>query len=184
MKQHIFPALRLTVVCILLFMGIYPLLVWSIAKAAPASGEGETITLNGRVVGYKLEGQRFTADRYFTGRPSATGYNASLSGGSNKGPSDSAYLTEVRARIDSFLGHNPDIRKENIPSDLVTASGSGLDPDISLQAALVQAARISAVRAIPERSVINLIKEQTDKSINGIQKINVLRINIALDQLK
>ena len=184
MKQHIFPALRLTLICILLFMGIYPMLVLAIAKAAPAKGEGETIIVNGRVAGYKLEGQRFTLDRYFTGRPSATDYNAAISGGTNKGPSELSWLAEVRARVDTFLAHNPGIRKEDIPSELVTASGSGLDPDISLQSALVQASRISSVRGVAVNRITTLIKEHTEKSINGIEKVNVLRINIALDQLK
>ncbi len=183
MKQHIFPALRLTLVCIVLFMGLYPLLIFGIAQSLPAKGEAETLTLNGKIVGYKLEGQKFTEDKYFWSRPSAAGYNAAGSGGSNKGPSNPEYLQEVHGRIDTFLIHNPGIKKQQIPSDLITASGSGLDPDISLQGATIQVDRIARVRNISKEKITALIKTHTEKSINGIEKINVLKINIALDQL-
>ena len=107
-----------------------------IAQAAPAKGKGETVTVNGKVVGYKLIGQKFTDDKYFWSRPSAVDYNAAGSGGSNKGPTNPDYLKTVQDRIDSFLVHNPGIKKEEIPSELVTASGSGQDPDISVQGSL------------------------------------------------
>lgn len=185
MKQHIIPALRLTFVCILLFMGIYPLLILVIAQAAPAKGAGETMKVNGQTVGYLLEGQNFTSDQYFNSRPSAVSYNAAGSGGSNKGPSNPGYLADVQNRIDSFLVHNPGIVKETIPADLITASGSGLDPDISLQGAKVQAARIARIRHIPEEKINTLIQQHIERSVfNGIEKINVLSINIALDELK
>lgn len=185
MKKHIIPAFRLTLVCILLFMVIYPLLIWMLAQAAPANGEGETITLNGKKAGYKLEGQNFTNDKYFNGRPSATGYNAAGSGGSNKGPSNPAYLADVQNRIDTFLAHNPGIKKKDIPADLITASGSGLDPDISLQGAIIQAVRIARVRNFTLEKIYLLIRQHTEKSpFNGIEKVNVLKINIALDDLK
>jgi len=185
MKQNIFPAIRLTLVCIVVFMVIYPALIWAVAKAAPSKGEGETVTMNGKVVGYKLEGQSFTDDKYFNGRPSAAGYNAAGSSGSNKGPSNPDYLKQVQERIDSFLVHNPTIKKEEIPSDLVTSSGSGLDPDIFLKAAFVQVDRIAKARSIPKEKITALIQNSIEKSsLNGIEKINVLKINIALDQLK
>src|SRR5581483_4855553 len=115
MKQHIIPALRLTLVCIVCFMLLYPLLIWLIAQAAPAKGEGETVNANGKVVGYALEGQSFTKDNYFQGRPSAVNYNAAGSTGSNKGPSNPDYLKDVQSRVDSFLVHNPGVKKEDIP---------------------------------------------------------------------
>ncbi|MDP1841795.1 MAG: potassium-transporting ATPase subunit C, partial [Sediminibacterium sp.] len=146
MKQNIFPAIRLTFVCIVIFIVIYPTLIWAVAKVAPSKGEGETVTVNGKVVGYKLEGQSFTNDQYFNGRPSAAGYNAAGSSGSNKGPSNPEYLQQVKDRIDTFLVHNPTIQRASIPSDLVTSSGSGLDPDISLQSALIQVDRIAKAR--------------------------------------
>lgn len=184
MKQHIIPALRLTLVCIVLFIGLYPLLIFAIAQAAPAKGQGETVAVDGKKVGYQLEGQNFTADYYFWSRPSAVGYNAAGSAGSNKGPSNPAYLAEVQGRIDTFLVHNPGITEEQIPSDMLTASGSGLDPDISLQGAAIQAARIAHVRKLSKEKIVSLINKHTEKSINGIEKINVLKINIALDKLK
>ncbi len=185
MKTNIFPAIRLTLVCMVVFCGAYSLLVLAIAKAAPGKGEGETVSVNGRVVGYKLEGQLFTADRYFNGRPSAAGYNAAGSSGSNKGPSNPDYLKTVSDRIDSFLVHNPTIPKRSIPADLVTASGSGLDPDISLQAAQVQAQRIAEARKISKSKVDELIRTHTESSLlNGIKKVNVLQINIDLDTIK
>src|SRR5579862_5586564 len=117
MKQHIIPALRLTFVCILFFCGIYTLLIWGIAQASPGKGEGETVSVNGNVVGYKLEGQNFSNDRYFWSRPSAVGYNAAGSGGSNKGPTNPDYLKDVTSRIDSFLVHNKSVNRNDIPSE-------------------------------------------------------------------
>src|SRR6185369_10822329 len=156
MKENILPAIRLTIVCILFFCGVYTLFIWGIAQAAPAKGEGETVIVNGKVTGYKLMGQKFTDDKYFWSRPSAVGYNAAGSGGSNKGPTNPEYLRTVRDRIDSFLVHNPSVKKEEIPSDLVTASGSGLDPDISVQGAYVQVKRIAAVRNMPVEKINDL----------------------------
>ncbi|NCI46740.1 potassium-transporting ATPase subunit C [Sediminibacterium soli] len=184
MKQHILPAIKLTLVCVLLFMITYPALIWAVAQAAPAKGEGETVTVNGKTVGYRLEGQMFNNGRYFWSRPSAVGYNAAGSAGSNKGPSNPDYLKEVQARIDTFLAHHPGVSKAQLPSDMVTASGSGLDPDISLQAAGIQAERIAKFRNIAKDKIDALIRHHIEKSINGIERINVLSINIALDQLK
>ena len=187
MKQHFFPALRLTLVCIIVFMGLYTLLIWVIAQAAPNSGKGETVSINNKVVGYKLEGQSFTDDKYFDSRPSACGYNAAGSGASNKGPSNPAYLKDIQNRIDTFLVHNPSVKKEDIPSELVTASGSGLDPDLSPQGAYVQVARIAKTRNISEEKIKELVAQQINKPLLGLlgpEKVNVLKLNIALDKLK
>jgi K+-transporting ATPase ATPase C chain len=185
MKQHILPAIKMTIVCIILFCGLYTLLILGIAQAAPNKGEGQAITHNGKIVGYQLEGQNFTADKYFNGRPSAAGYNAAGSSGSNKGPSNPEYLKTVSDRIDSILVHNPSITKAEIPSDLVTASGSGLDPDISLKAAKIQVNRIAQIRNISKDKINTLIEEQKYHSVfNGIEKLNVLSLNLALDELK
>ena len=148
MKTHIGPAIRLTLVMLVLLAVIYPLVVAGIAKLAPGGGKGETVTVNGKVVGYKLIGQKFTEDRYFNSRPSAVDYNAAGSAGSNKGPSNPDYLKAVQARIDTFLVHNPGIDKASIPAELVTASGSGLDPDLSPAGAKIQVARIAKVRGV------------------------------------
>ncbi len=92
MKQNILPAIRLTIVCILFFCGVYTVFVMGIAQAAPGKGNGQTVIVNGKVAGYKLIGQKFTDDKYFWGRPSAVDYNAAGSGGSNKGPTNPDYL--------------------------------------------------------------------------------------------
>lgn len=187
MKQNFFPALRLTLACIVVFIGVYTLLIWGIAQAAPNSGKGETVSINNKVVGYKLEGQNFTNDNYFNSRPSACGYNAASSGASNKGPSNPDYLKDVQNRIDTFLAHNPSVKKEDIPSELITSSGSGLDPDLSPQGALVQVARIAKARNISKEKINALVAQQIQKPLFGLfgtEKINILQLNIELDKLK
>jgi potassium-transporting ATPase KdpC subunit len=187
MKQHIFPAIRLTLFCLIFFSGIYTLLIFGIAQFAPGRGEGETIALNGKVIGYALEGQNFTRDKYFMSRPSAAGYNAAGSSGSNKGPTNPDYLKDVQSRIDSFLAHNKNIPKEEIPAELVTASGSGLDPDISPKGAYIQVQRIAAVRGVSAEKINSLINESIQKPLLGVfgtERVNVLKLNLALDNLK
>lgn len=187
MKEHILPAIRLTIVCIVFFCGIYTILVLGIAQAAPAKGNGQTVIINGKVAGYKLIGQKFTNDKYFWSRPSTVDYNAAGSGGSNKGPTNPDYLKLVQDRIGSFLVHNPGIKKEEIPSELVTASGSGQDPDLSPAAAYIQVKRIAAIRNIPEEKIKALVNQHIEKPLAGLfgtKRINVLQLNIDLDKLK
>lgn len=186
MKEHILPAIRLTLVSIVMFAGVYTLVVLAIAQAAPSKGLGEVVTIKGKTVGYALEGQSFTQDQYFWSRPSAVGYNAAGSGGSNKGTSNPGYLQLVQARIDSFLTHNPGVDKSAIPAELVTASGSGLDPDISPAAAAVQVKRIAARRGIDEQLVARLLEKNIQPPLLGLfgtSTVNVLKLNIALDEL-
>lgn len=186
MKQHIIPAIRLTVATLLLFAVVYSVTLWGIAQLSPNSGKGEVIEHNGKTY-YSNIGQSFTDDKYFWSRPSAVDYNAAGSAGSNKGPSNEEYLAQVQARIDTFLVHNPEVNKSEIPVDLITASGSGLDPDFSDQAAKVQVKRIAKIRKIEEAKLLELIDTQTEKPLFGLfgpEKINVLRLNIALDNLK
>lgn len=187
MKKHLLVSLKLTVVMILILSGLYPLLIAGVAKLAPGNGKGETLSVNGKVVGYANVGQKFTEDKYFWSRPSAVEYNAANSGGSNKGPSNPDYLKLIQERIDTFLVHNPGVKKEQIPSDMVTASGSGLDPDISVEGAKIQVKRIASVRHLDETKIYNLIDQETEHPLAGIfgpSKINVLKLNIALDNLK
>lgn len=187
MKKYIWPSLKLTLVFIVLCSVLYPLLIAGIAKFSKGGGKGETVEVDGKVVGYANIGQKFTEDKYFWSRPSAVDYNAAGSAGSNKGPSNPDYLKQVQERIDSFLVHNPGVKKEEIPAELVTTSGSGLDPDLSPYGAKIQAKRIAAVRKLDEAKIISLIDKQTEKPLLGFMgpaKVNVLKLNIELDKLK
>ena len=187
MKKYVWPSVKLTIVFIILCAVLYPLFIAAVAKLAPGAGKGETISVNGKIVGYANIGQKFTEDKYFWGRPSAVDYNAAGSGGSNKGPSNPDYLKLVQERVDSFLVHNPSIKKEEIPAELVTASGSGLDPDLSPLGAKVQVKRIAAVRKLEESKILGLIDKQTEKPLLGMfgpSKVNVFKLNIELDKLK
>ncbi len=187
MKQNILPAIKMTILLLLVFAVIYPAIIWVVAQAAPNKGKGEVATLNGKVVGYANEAQNFTADNYFWSRPSAVGYNAAGSGGSNKGPNNPDYLQVVKDRLDTFLVHNPTVKKEQVPVELITASGSGLDPHVSPQGALVQAARVAKARNIPVDNVKQLIERETEKPLLGMfgpARVNVLQLNMELDKLK
>lgn len=185
MKQNIITAVRLTVACAVIFVGLYSAVVLAAAKLAPGKGKGQTITVNGRKY-YTNIGQKFTEDKYFWSRPSAVDYDAAGSAGSNKGPTNPDYLNTVKARVDTFLAHNPGVKASEIPSDLVTASGSGLDPDISVPAAEIQVSRIAKVRNLPADKVADLVKSNIEKPFLGLfgtERINVLKLNIALNQL-
>ena len=180
-------SIKLTLVLIVLCALVFPVLIAMVSKLAPGGGKGETVMAHGRVVGYAKIGQKFTEDKYFWGRPSAVDYNAAGSAGSNKGPSNPDYLKTVQDRIDSFLVHNPGVKKEEIPAEMVTASGSGLDPDISPVAAYLQVKRVAAVRGISADKVKTLVDEHVDKPFLGLfgpSKVNVLKLNVALEELK
>lgn len=192
MKSNIFPAIKLTLVSIVFFVFLYTLVVWGFGQViAPNAGKGEivnyTTTSGVAAYGFANIGQNFSLNQYFWSRSSAVSYNAAGSGASNKGPTNADYLAQVQARIDTFLVHNPAIKKSDIPVEMVTASGSGLDPHISPKAALVQVPRIASVRNLPEDKIRALIAESTEGPLFGIfgpSQVNVLKINIALDQLK
>lgn len=184
MKKNSIIAIRLTLVCLVFFGGVYTLLILGIAQFAPNNGEGKIIIDGNKY--YVSIGQSFIEDRYFWSRPSAIDYHPIPSGGSNKGPSNPEYLQLVQARIDSFLVHNPSIEKSQIPSELVTASGSGLDPHISPKGALVQVPRIAHIRNISENELQELVENHIDGPLLGLfgtKKINVLKLNLALDKL-
>jgi K+-transporting ATPase ATPase C chain len=187
MKKYLLPSLKLTLALVLLVCVLYPLLIAGVATMAPGGGDGVTVKKNGKVVGYENIAQAFTGDKYFQPRPSAVNYNAAGSGGSNKGATNPEYLQTVQDRIDSFVVHNPGVNRKNIPAELVTASGSGLDPDLSPEAAKIQVKRIAAIRHMPEQRLIALVDKQTERPLLGIlgpAKVNVLKLNLALDELK
>ena len=186
MKENIIPAVRLTLFCALFFSGIYTLSILGIAQLAPNQGKGEIITVNGKKQHINVA-QKFTEDKYFWSRPSAVDYNAAGSGGSNKGSNNPEYLAEVETRIAAFTLKNPTVKKSEIPSEMVTASGSGLDPDISIEGAKVQVTRIAKARNISEKTVDSIITEHTvNRLIDclGPKKINVFLLNSELDKIK
>ena len=175
----------MTAACLILFSGVYTLLIFGVAQAAPNHVKGETVIGNGKTY-YSNIGQSFTANKYFNSRPSAVAYNAAGSGGSNKGPSNPEYLAEVQKRIDTLLIINPEMKRSDVPADLVTASGSGLDPHISVLSAKFQMKRIAKTRNLKVSQLETLIENHTDKPLLGLfgpEKINVLELNIALDKL-
>jgi K+-transporting ATPase ATPase C chain len=195
MNSYLRPALVLLALFSALTGVAYPLAVTGIAQVAvPGTANGSPVRVDGRVVGSALVGQSFTADRYFHGRPSATTgpdpqdpaksvdspYNASSSTGSNLAPSSAALAEAVKARA-AALGGGP------VPADLVTASASGLDPDISPAAAALQAGRVARARGLSEDEVRALVKRNTMGRTFGVlgePRVNVLALNLALDGLK
>src|SRR5450755_2398126 len=187
MTSTIRPALVLFLALSLVTGLAYPLLVGGVANVAmPFQAGGSIVQRDGKAVGSLLIGQSFSDPKHFWSRPSATSpgpNNATASGGSNQGPSNPALVDAVKGRIDALRTADPD-NKAPVPVDLVTASGSGLDPEISVAAARYQGARIARVRAIPLERVDALISEHSKGQILGFlgePRVNVLELNIALD---
>ncbi len=166
---------------------LFPLLIWGIGQVFPNQTNGLPIYNNGNVIGFENIGQKFHSDKYFWGRPSAVDYNATSTGGSNKSTTNPEYLEEVKKRIDEFLLKNPEVKRSDIPSDLVTASGSGIDPHISPQAAFIQVPRIAKERNLDRQKVKQLVINRIKKPLLGLfgtERVNVLKLNLALDELK
>ena len=185
MKNYIKPALVFTLGIAVLVI-IYTLIVFAVGKVVPNKGLADQITVKGQRQ-YANIGQQFKLPQYFHGRPSSVNYNAAASGASNKGPNNPEYLADVQKRIDTLRTQNPSMVKTEIPVDLVTASGSGLDPNISVQAADFQVDRIAKARNISTAKVKDLIAQNSadeNTVFFGPQKVNVLKLNISLDNLK
>lgn len=190
MKTLIRPALTLFVLLSIMTGLIYPLLVTGISQALfPAEAAGSLILREGKAVGSRLIGQNFTDPKYFWGRPSATGpypNNAAASSGSNLGPLNPALKEAVEARVKTLREADPG-NTAPIPVDLVTASASGLDPQISPAAAAYQIARVARVRGLPPDAVRTLVAQHTEDrqwGVLGEPRVNVLELNLALDHLQ
>jgi len=197
MLREVRPAIILVVALTLITGLVYPLFMTGIAEVIfPRQAQGSLIEKDGKVVGSALIGQVFASDRYFHGRPSATNapdpkdptktvdapYNAVNSMGSNYGPTSKALVDRIKADLEKLKAENP---STPVPQDLVTTSGSGLDPDISPEAALFQVPRVAKARNMPEDRLRQLVQEQTNARLFGLlgePRVNVLLLNLALDQ--
>jgi K+-transporting ATPase ATPase C chain len=190
MRALIRPAVILLLTFTLLTGLLYPLAVTGLAQLVfPRQANGSLIVQNGQVVGSSLIGQPFDDPKYFWGRLSATSpypYNAAASSGSNLGPTNPTLLDMVKARIAALKAADP-TNTQPIPVDLVTSSGSGLDPDISLAAALYQLPRVARARGLSKSSLRSLVDQYTQGRTLGFlgeARVNVLQLNLALDEIK
>ncbi len=188
MRLHMVPALRINLFFTLLVGIVYPLLITGICQLAfPHQANGSLIVRNGQVIGSEWIGQNFKRPEYFHPRPSAAGsngYDATASGGSNYGPTSQKLIDRVKADLAAFRKENPDYHGP-IPADLLTASASGLDPEISPASAEAQAPRIATARGLPLPQVMRLIadhKRQPNLGLIGEPRVNVLELNLALDR--
>jgi len=189
-RNQIKPALIMTIVLTVATGLIYPLVVWGIAQVAfPSEANGSLVMRGGRAIGSTLIGQNFTADKYFHPRASAAGdkgYDAANSGGSNLGPTNKALIDAVQGRIAAISQHDGPIPVGGVPADLVTASGSGLDPEISPASAELQIARVARTRGISEDAIRAVVRHNTRQRWAGVlgePGVNVLGANLALDKL-
>jgi K+-transporting ATPase ATPase C chain len=190
MRSQIRPALMAILIFTLLTGVIYPLVVTGVAQLIfPHQANGSLIEIDGQAAGSTLIGQQFDDPKYFWGRLSATGpfpYNAASSSGSNLGPSNPALLDAVNARIAALKAADP-TNTQLIPVDLVTASGSGLDPNISVAAAFYQVPRVARMRGMSVAAVTALVNQYTEGRTLGFlgeMRVNVLQLNLALDASK
>lgn len=190
MNSLIRPAIVLFLIMTAITGIAYPLVVTGIARVIfPTQAGGSLVVKNGTAVGSRLIGQSFSDPKYFWGRPSATApqpYNALASAGSNQGPLNPALTDAVKSRIDALRAADPTINAP-VPVDLVTASASGLDPDISVAAANYQAARVARARGMPADPVRSLVATHTRGKLLGVigePRVNVLELNLALDSLQ
>jgi K+-transporting ATPase ATPase C chain len=186
MKKNLIIAVLMTLVTTVLFGLLFPLLITGLAQAFfPKQANGELLTRNGRVVGSRLIGQTFSSPGYFHSRPSSagTGYDAANSSGSNLGPTNQSLIARVQGDADRLQPENP---TAGIPIDLLTASGSGLDPHISPEAADFQVPRIAKHRGLSEDVVREAVRQHTEPrqlGFLGEARVNVLELNLTLDEI-
>ncbi len=180
-----------TVALVILLCGVYPLVVWGIAQIAfPSQANGSLVERQGQPIGSALLAQNFTGPQYFHPRPSAagdTGYDGTSSGGRNLGPLSQKLVDQVKERVAAYRAENQLAPEALVPADAVTASGSGLDPHISLKNAEIQTKRVATARGLSPTQVAKLIETCTDGSglgFLGEPGVNVLKLNLALDALK
>lgn len=190
MWQQLLPGLRIKLFMTLLLGVVYPLAMTGICQVLfPHRSNGSLITQGEKVIGSELIGQNFTKPEYFQPRPSAAGndgYDATASGGSNFGPTNQKLVDRVKASIEKFRKENPDYHGP-IPADLVTTSASGLDPHLSPDSAMAQVPRVAKARGVSVEQVNQLVGQLTegpDLGVLGEPRVNVLRLNLALDQQK
>ena len=181
--------IRLVLVLLVICGIAYPLLMTGVSQVImPAKADGSLIkNESGEIIGSELIGQSFKDPGYFHGRISSINYDAAGSGTPNYSSSNEEMVERTKNDIAEFLKENPTIKKEDIPSDLMTNSGSGLDPNVSPQGAIVQVPRIAKERGLSEKSLYNLVDKFTEGRSLGLfgePRINVLKLNIALDELK
>ena len=188
MTRHILTSIRMLLVCTLVLGIAYPLLIGGVSAVLfPGAASGSQITANGQVVGSAFIGQAFTSPRYFHGRPSAAGngYDAEASGGSNLGPTSKKLEGQIAERVKAAVADDPSLAG-NVPADMVTASGSGLDPDISPANAYAQVARVAKARHMSVSAVQDLVARNIagrEWGVFGEPRVNVLGLNLALDKL-
>lgn len=187
MKHQLRPALMMLLILTVLTGVMYPLAVTGLAQLLfPTQANGSLMTRDGKVIGSELIGQYFDEPKYFWGRPSATSpypYNAAASSGSNLGPTNPVLIEAVKTRVAALRAADPG-NEAPVPVDLVTTSGSGLDPHISPAAALYQAHRVARVRGVQESQVKDLVALHTEGrqfGLLGEPRVNVLKLNLALD---
>jgi potassium-transporting ATPase KdpC subunit len=198
MLRQIRPAIVVLVALTIITGLVYPLAMTGIAQVIfPYQAQGSLVERDGKVVGSELIGQVFESDKYFHGRPSATTapdpkdptktvpapYNAANSGGSNLGPSNKALVDRVKGDMDKLKAENPSVP---VPADMVTTSASGLDPDISPEAAFFQVPRVAKARNLPQERIRQLVEDHTEGRMFGLlgePRVNVLELNLALDQI-
>ena len=185
MLNQLATGLRMTVVMTVLTGLAYPgAVTWMAQRWFPAQANGSLVNKNGTIIGSSLIGQTFTWPEYFQPRPSAVKYDASLSSGSNLGPTSQVLMDRVKADADKFRAENPEFSGA-FPADLLTTSGSGLDPHISPPSALAQVPRVAKARGVSVAQIEALIQEKTEPRSLGIlgePRVNVLLLNLALDE--